>query len=188
MADKSSWAISMKKILTSCNLQEVWDTKNAEGMSSGAILQIVEEDLMQKFQNTVKDDIESTSKLRYYKDMKSTYGTEDYIYKCRSQQHRSVIAKMRSGTYRLQVELGRSRKIPRDQRLCRKCSSGSVEDEIHFMFSCDKYSDQRKTLFEKLQTIIQDFNTKASREKLTLLLSSPKLLHHTVNFIITTCR
>jgi hypothetical protein len=50
----------------------------------------------------------------------------------------------RVSSHHLQIELGRYQGIPRHQRLCQQCSSGEVEDEIHFLFKCSKYEPDRK--------------------------------------------
>ena len=151
--DKSPWASSVKKILDSCNMRDVWDTKNKIGIQKDVIMKKVESRLMSDFHAQLQKDIEATSKLRYYKEMKSEPGTAAYIHKCRSRQERSVIARMRSGTFRLQVEIGRARGVPRDERLCKRCDSGCVEDEIHFMLNCVGLNDLRETLYNKVTNI-----------------------------------
>ena len=29
--------------------------------------------------------------------------------------------------------------IPRDERICEECNKCEMEDELHFLFKCDKY-------------------------------------------------
>ena len=38
--------------------------------------------------------------------------------------------------HKLEIEIGRYKKIPAESRFCQKCKSGKVEDEIHFITEC----------------------------------------------------
>jgi hypothetical protein len=62
--------------------------------------------------------------------------------------------------------LGRYQDIPRHQRLCQQCSSGEVEDEIHFLFNCSKYEPDRKELVDIILTSCPNFNSLNDIKKL----------------------
>ena len=38
------------------------------------------------------------------------------------------------------IETGRYNKIPRDNILCKNCSPKKIEDEVHFLLTCPKYT------------------------------------------------
>ena len=44
-----------------------------------------------------------------------------------------MIQELRAGCLPSEVEAGRWNKVPRDNRLCKLCNSGEVEDEMHFL-------------------------------------------------------
>ena len=54
-------------------------------------------------------------------------------------QHRLSLAKLRSGNRDLRIETGRHcvPKIQEHQRLCQYCSSNEIENEFHFLFTCN---------------------------------------------------
>jgi hypothetical protein len=56
-----------------------------------------------------------------------------------------AVARFRMGSHNLNVESLRWSKVrvPRTQRVCRCCSSGIVEDEMHIMMECTMYDDIR---------------------------------------------
>ena len=55
------------------------------------------------------------------------------------------LIKFRVGGHSLRVETDRwlHPKPPREQRLCRCCNTGAVEDEQHFLFDCPYYASFR---------------------------------------------
>ena len=55
--------------------------------------------------------------------------------------------------------------MPIEQRLCKFCSTGKVEDEAYFISECDLYSDIREALFSKASEINPAFNTFNSEER-----------------------
>ena len=50
--------------------------------------------------------------------------------------------KLRISNHKLDIETGRYNKISRCDRICPVCSL-DIEDEIHFLFDCAKYSSIR---------------------------------------------
>ena len=52
-------------------------------------------------------------------------------------------------TYTLESS-GRYDQIPRENRLCLSCRSSEIEDEIHFLFNCLKYSIPRDEFYSKV--------------------------------------
>ena len=56
---------------------------------------------------------------------------------------RALFAKLRLGTLKLEIETARFQGIEQNQRKCRLCRSGDIEDETHFLFSCDKLESIR---------------------------------------------
>ena len=64
--------------------------------------------------------------------------------------------------------------LPRENRLCPLCNSNQVEDEIHFLFQCNKYSVQ--AFINQINRIIPDFDKKSSPESIKLIMNSKE--HH----------
>ena len=62
------------------------------------------------------------SKLRTYCRFKDNFKTENYLLTVNSFQLRKTITKFRCSDHKLEVEVGRHKKIPMDQRICRTCN------------------------------------------------------------------
>ena len=56
--------------------------------------------------------------------------------------HRSAPAKVRCGVAPINLELGRYRGIPEDERTCPMCPD-HVENEAHILINCAFYNDLR---------------------------------------------
>lgn len=54
------------------------------------------------------------------------------------------IAQLRMGSHRLAIEEGRFAKVPRGQRVCVVCDKRDREDERHYVFECERYSQIRR--------------------------------------------
>ena len=104
--------------------------------------------LLSNFGNTWKRDIQKKPKLRTYCKVKKEYTSEKYVTLNLLSYERSVLAQFHTGTLPLQIELGRYAQIKLEERVCKVCTSGLVEDEFHFIFHCDAYQDERNTLFQ----------------------------------------
>ena len=62
------------------------------------------------------------------------------------------LMRFRTGAHHLAIETGRwaRPKLPRQHRVCSKCSCTVVEDEVHFLFECPAYDRIR----EKYNTVL----------------------------------
>ena len=73
------------------------------------------------------------------------------------------------------IEVGRYSNVPRNQRFCNKCNSGSIGDEIHFLINCDKFLNDRKTFFELVENNVQNFSNLNDEQKFIYLLTSENI-------------
>lgn len=130
----------MWKILEACDLGYAWQNMQLVDITS------VIRSLCSKYEEDWRQSVESMPKLCLYKLIKITYGTEEYL-KSTNRSQRSAIAKMRMGVFPIELELGRYRHKPLEDRQCTQCDCHEVEDESHFLLRCEKYNTP-KTLSE----------------------------------------
>ena len=93
---------------------------------------------------------------------------------------------MRNGTFPLNIELGRYRGLPVQERICRSCDLDKVEDEYHFLCECVKYETERRELYRKINLDIHtglDIESFSRQEKLLVLLSSPVTAARVADYI-----
>ena len=58
------------------------------------------------------------------------------------------MTRFRTSSHKLHIEIGRYTipKTPIDSRICKNCNINLVEDELHFLLSCQNFSHLRKEL------------------------------------------
>ena len=90
----------------------------------------------------------------FYSSFKQSFVKEPYLDLVTNPAFRFRTTRLRISSHDLDVETGRYKNLPRDQRNCKWCtvSLGSkfVEDEKHFLFECDLYSELRSTFLSDL--------------------------------------
>ena len=76
-----------------------------------------------------------------------------YVDQLQQRPDRAVIAKTRLSAHNLEVETGRHKNIPVNERLCKVCKGSSIEDENHFLWSCPIY-DIKRAVFNSSISIV----------------------------------
>ena len=113
-----------------------------------------------------------SDKLRYYNLYKYDKSHEDYLHLNISRYQRSLFAQFRCGILPLEIEVGRYRDVPLAHRLCKVCKNDVVEDEIHFLCQCSKYSDIRNSLYAHAESSDSTFHLKDDIDKFVFLMSN----------------
>ena len=127
--------------------------------------------MKEKYLEFWKHKITNSPKLTFLSTMKSEYKIEPYLFLIRNPTIRRTFTQFRISNHKLQIEFGRYQNIPREERICKLCNSGEIEDEFHFSLVCHQYSEIRRNSEEILKTI---FNLNIPNE------SRKKLLGHTM--------
>ena len=72
-----------------------------------------------------------------------------------------AVAKRRLGNYNLRIENGRhsTPKLPERLRICQCCSSNEIENEVHFLLSCNRYDAIRKSFMDDSISKYSDFDS-----------------------------
>ena len=77
----------------------------------------------------------------------------------------------------LQLEIGRWYNQPIEDRICNICTENEIESEIHFVFQCPAYIDQRVEFYRNIIDMTPDFLQYNDYEKLGVLMNSPNVNH-----------
>ncbi len=90
-----------------------------------------------------------SSRVRAYLGLNSSaqYGYKEYLSRVNNAHLRRSLAHFHCANHKLQIELRRqvtSVKVPVQQRYCKLCNLGAVEDEDHFLLVCPAYQSVRE--------------------------------------------
>ena len=110
------------------------------------------------------------SKMRTYIKFKTSITFENYL-SYNDIEKRQTVTKIRLSDHLLNIETGRRHNIKTENRLCKFCNTNSVEDEFHFIISCNKYSSLRNALFSKLSKNDNNFSKLSPDEKFIYIIN-----------------
>ena len=139
---RTNWITTIEKLMNCFKLTD--SIRNINTLNTAAN-KAMNEAYIKFWKHTKNND---SGRLEFYKSVKNEFGFEAYL-NLPFFKGRKAIAKLRGSDHGLEIEKGRHKKIPRDNRLCRLCNSGVVESEIHFLQDCTFYDTVRQ---------IYDFN------------------------------
>ena len=90
--------------------------------------------------------------------------------------------KFRIGNHKLMIENGRYDKTPRNNRLCPTCVSNQIEDKIHLLFYCPKYSILRDGFYRKIEFHLPNIKQLSPKEANKELMNSSNYFVNTLFF------
>ena len=161
---KTNWALLVKKLLSNLGFYEVWLQQNVGDVNIFLILakQRLKDNFVQKW----NEELNQSSRAIFYRSI-ANFEFSAYLDIITVRKFRFALAKLRTSSHRLEVEMGRwarPERIAFENRKCKHCQI--LEDEYHFILECPLYSNIR-TLYVK-----RYFYTRPNMFKLTELMSS----------------
>ena len=129
------------------------------------------------------------NKLRTNRRFKASFTREPYIDLVRNRNQKSFLSRLRTGSHHLNIEKGRwTRPVtPVEQRTCQYCTphstapslpgsghctsaSAAIDNEQHFLMSCSRFSDVRKSAFDEINFISPQFLSLSENQQFCTLL------------------
>ena len=190
---KKSWAHSIKDVLETYGLANLWSDEqllfNLDGkgnLGSKTLLnhkrfwkryirgKIQEYEQKMWWSNLTErhEDI-SQSKTRTYVTFKKTLRLEKYLQAHSDAQGRAIHTSLRSGTNKLEIEIGRWSGIEKSRRFCKQCDLKEVESEMHFLMHCPRYEALRDKFYSSVRFVSGgkwDFRARSSEEGFSVLM------------------
>ena len=74
----------------------------------------------------------------------------------KSKAEKRMMLKLRGGTAAFQIEMGRWHGLKREERVCKECDSGEVEDVCHWLLQCSAWKSLRQPLLEAMDNLGED--------------------------------
>ena len=126
--------------------------------------------ILEKFSN-----LDENLKPFLYNKLKNEIKLEDYLSTLK-------IFNSRISHHKLEIEIGRYKKVPREQRICKACKV--LDDEKHLFLYCHINYNIRNRLIQEIENYYPDYNQLDSIAKLKIILNpSPDILSNVVDYI-----
>ena len=95
-------------------------------------------------------------------------------------KQRSILCKIRLSAHNIAIERGRHLGLHTSNRICttRICKTGDIEDESHFLFKCEKYSNYRRSFQYNILSILQKNHFRHLSENQMLKFCMNRLVIH----------
>ena len=132
---KNNWSSEVYAVLNFTGLTDEFDSKIP------CVLSDVRKILYEKYSVEWKNDLVNYPKLRTYRLIKFEFECEKYVDINLNRNERSVLAQFICGILPLRIETGRFVGEAEQDRLCKLCQENCVENEIHFLMSCNFYNE-----------------------------------------------
>ena len=128
--------------------------------------------LLQTYYNEIWNrKILTNPKANFIKYFKTNMNFEKYLIQIEDRKLRIPLTKFRLSDHELNIETGRHRNIPRNERHCPLCKAKVVEDEAPALLVCEQYNSLRTTFFNKTGNT-NETNSLSKIEKMQLIFNS----------------
>ena len=147
---KTNWASKIRDILNGYGFGWIWENQSVP--DSVAFVSIFSERVKDCEFQRWSSQVCNLPKLRLYCKYKEDKQEELYLSLPIPRRLRRDLARFRTASHILEVEMGRHNNISFEDRLCKLCGKSNlfaVEDEFHVVFHCEAYNDIRQVYIDK---------------------------------------
>ena len=109
------------------------------------------------------------NKSRFYRTLKSSFTQEPYILDIPNRSQQAWLTRYQvSAVPNLGIESGRYTRpvTPVTSRLCKYCSSNSIDDENHAVLECNTFLLKRNCFFGRITSLLPNFKQMSPKHKL----------------------
>ena len=147
---ESEWINTVRIVLKMLGLERYFNQPNL--LTTEKLKETVTKKLQEIFTREWSTSLASqVGSLRFYKRFKIEFSREGYLDSVPCYKLRKLVSKFRCSDHKLEIEVGRRKKVLADERTCNVCMNG-VECEVHFLTECPLYNGLRlKYLGENVQ-------------------------------------
>ena len=153
-----NWIIYTKNILDNNGLSYIFldyvKSKPSSEQNIERLVKIFDGRNKDIFKQTIMHHIHkcsenNTGKLSFYGTQKEIFHKELYL-NIKNSKNRKVISEFRLSAHKLEIESGRYEHKNREERKCKCCNLGAIEDEQHFILDCPAYLIYRNSFFQQV--------------------------------------
>jgi hypothetical protein len=172
LAGKHNWAKEVKDMLYVHGFGYIWEEQVV--VSQDEFILVFSQRLRDSYIQNWNIEKYNTPKLNLYNVYKDNFCEESYLSINVPRRLRRFLAKFRTTSVALEIEMGRRYQTPREDRLCKLCSHSNinrVEDEYHFLLECSAYMEARQIYIGEVQVNLYSFRRLMATEDTHVLIN-----------------
>ena len=128
---------------------KMWEwSMQVKDMSENELKRILKSVTWRRVRKEWSQELENKPKLSILKKI-AEYEEESSCAYVKMKSERRVLIKLRGGTAPFQMETGRWHGLKREERVCKECDSGEVEDVVHWVIRCPAWIGQHEALLKQ---------------------------------------
>ena len=132
----TNWCSRIRSVFELAGLDQALETQHNGNINK--FMPSFKESIIKIFTQRWRQDIENSSKLHTYSLVKESLCVEPNILNKKGSHLITAMARYRMSSHDLKIERGRYNNpiTPINQRVCTRCKSNEVDDEIHLHLHC----------------------------------------------------
>jgi hypothetical protein len=155
------WCAQVAGLVEKYGLEQ--ECKAGAGMKAADWNRAVQQAVESKEEELWRESMESKSSLELYRRVKEGLWLEPYVDGGVKARKSAVLrTNLRGGCSELEVQVGKHMGLDRQERLCRVCGGGVVEDEEHFLLNCPALLLPRASMWETIQAQLVDVRVRSA--------------------------
>ena len=170
---ETNWCSHIRSLLFRTNHRDIWENHRVE--NSNRLIKQVKLCLINIYKVDWSIKARNSIKLRTYIKLKIEHSLEEYLFYIPDTRWMKALSVLRMSSHMLVFERGRHvkrLKLPLEQRICQRCTSNSVDDEIHFLITCSYFAMQRTSLLAESKLLNSEFDSLSNDDKFIYIMSS----------------
>ena len=176
------WLNTIQSIISSCGQYFIWNSQKTLYAWNPRSLLRHETYLCRTLQDIsmqqTSEKINGETKLSFFKNCKTLNKISNYLNTLHGRSQRSNLSRLRLGTLDLEIEKGRWRNIPREERLCKICKTLEVENVEHFVLFCPALCQCRNLFMNNITSMNSNFASMSPENKIKYLFFNETLPHN----------
>lgn len=141
---QSKWVNNIKEILNSCGRPDIWETPPI----NTNIVALIKRNLVDQYHQEWHSKLDVSTKGKNYHLFKDSMNLEGYLLKL-PKPLTINLAKFRTSNHHFPCETGRYNDIDYAERKCRLCDKNDIGDEMHYLFICPHFHEERVKFIPK---------------------------------------
>lgn len=176
----ANWAFQVKSILDNLGLSNIW----IDQFNINIPFTLIKQRLYDTYKQSWYSSINNSNRLEMYARYKHEFELENYLDFPTEKKYKIALTQFRLSSHDLAIERGRYENLSRNERACKYCNSGLIENEYHFLLVCPYYRELRQKYLKPYfchWPTLNKFDDLMSKTNKNIICNVAKFIYHAFN-------